>query len=120
MLAFALQAVGTILPALSDGVLPNLLAAELFGGTFVGIVSLTLALAGRHFPASLAKAMARITLGYGVTQIVAPAMTGYVAQATGSYRIALVVTAIMLTAGVLLLQIMTLAEKKRAGLPRAF
>lgn len=70
MLAFALQAIGTILPVLSDSILINLLSAALFGGTFVGIVSLTLTLAGRHFPKNPAKAMARITLGYGVAQIV--------------------------------------------------
>lgn len=81
---------------------------------------LTLALAGRHFPTSPAKAMACITLGHGVAPIVAPAMAGYVVQATGSYLIALAVTAIVLIAGLLLFQIMTLAEKKRAGLPRAF
>ncbi len=60
----------------------DLTSAALFGGTFVGIVSLTLALVGRHFPANPSKAMARITLGYGVAQIAAPAMGGMIARAT--------------------------------------
>ncbi|WP_229228646.1 YbfB/YjiJ family MFS transporter [Comamonas thiooxydans] len=61
----------------------NLVSALLFGGTFAGIVSLMLAIVGRRFPANPAnpanpaKAMARMTLSYGVAQIGAPAMVSY-------------------------------------------
>jgi MFS family permease len=75
----------------------------LYGGTFVGIVSLTLSIIGRCFPANPAKAMARLTLSYGVAQIVAPAMAGYIATATGSYRGALFVAAWVMAAGMLFL-----------------
>ena len=54
-----LQTVSIALPAASEGALLNLLSAALYGGTFVGIVSLTLSIIGRHFPANPAKAMAR-------------------------------------------------------------
>ena len=112
MLAYALQALSALLPLLSDGVALNLASAALFGGTFVGIVSLTLALVGRHFPANPSKAMARITLGYGVAQIAAPAMGGMIARATGSYADALAVTTVILAAGVVLLQLLILEECK--------
>jgi predicted MFS family arabinose efflux permease len=102
-LAFVLQIVSIVLPAVSDGAAANLLSAVLYGSTFVGIVSLTLSLVGRSYPANPAKAMARLTLSYGVAQIVAPAMAGYIAAATGSYRGALVVAAWAMAAGVLLL-----------------
>ena len=42
-----------------------------FGATFIGIVSLTLALVGRRSPANPGKAMARLTLSYGAAQIIA-------------------------------------------------
>lgn len=103
LLAYGLQIVSILLPALSDGTAANLASAVLYGGTFVGIVSLTLSIIGRCFPANPAKAMARLTLSYGVAQIVAPAMAGYIATATGSYQGALIVAAWVMAAGMLLL-----------------
>lgn len=103
MLAYGLQIVSIVLPALSSGTALNLLSAVLFGATFVGIVSLTLALIGRRSPHNPAKAMARLTLSYGAAQIIAPAMTGYLVTATGNYRGALWITAAVMTLGVGLL-----------------
>lgn len=103
LLAYGLQIVSILLPALSEGTTANLASAVLYGGTFVGIVSLTLSIIGRCFPANPAKAMARLTLSYGVAQIVAPAMAGYIATATGSYQGALIVAAWVMAAGMLLL-----------------
>ncbi len=106
LLAFALQTVSIVLPALTANVALNLLGAVLYGGTFVGIVSLTLTLIGRRFPANPAKAMARLTLSYGVSQMVAPAMAGYIAASTGSYRGALALTAVVMLLGMVLLGVM--------------
>ena len=99
LLAYGLQTVSIALPAASEDALLNLLSAALYGGTFVGIVSLTLSIIGRHFPANPAKAMARMTLSYGVAQIVAPALAGYIATVTGSYRGALWLAAAVMLAG---------------------
>lgn len=103
LLGYGLQIVSILLPAVSGDPFLNLLSAVLYGGTFVGIVSLTLSLIGRCFPENPAKAMARLTLSYGVAQIAAPAMAGYIAAATGSYRGALVVAAGVMAAGMGLL-----------------
>lgn len=103
LLGYGLQTVSIVLPAVSDNPAAHLASAMLYGGTFVGIVSLTLSIIGRCFPANPAKAMARLTLSYGVAQIVAPAMAGYIAAATGSYRDALLVAAWAMGAGMLLL-----------------
>lgn len=103
LVAFALQTVSIVIPVMSAGVALNLFSAVLYGGTFVGIVSLTLTLIGRRFPHNPAKAMARLTLSYGVAQVVAPAMAGSIAQATGSFHGALLVTAAVMTAGMGLL-----------------
>ncbi len=69
---------------------------------------------GRCFPANPAKAMARMTLSYGVAQIIAPAMAGYIATASGSYHGALVVTALVMGCGVMALQALTHEEKRAA------
>ena len=110
MLAYGLQIVSVALPVITDSVSLNVTSAILYGSTFVGIVSLTLSLIGRHFPNNPAKAMARLTLSYGVAQIIAPAMAGYIANATGSYHGALVITAIILMAGMVLLSYLNKLE----------
>ncbi|UAW97400.1 YbfB/YjiJ family MFS transporter [Halopseudomonas nanhaiensis] len=103
LLAYALQIVSIVLPVLSDATASNLLAAVLFGNTFVGIVSLTLSIIGRRFPANPAKAMARLTISYGIAQIIAPAIAGYIATATGRYDGALWMAAVAMCIGMLLL-----------------
>ena len=112
MLAYALHAVGIAIPVLSEAPVLNLVSALLFGGTFAGIVSLTLAIVGRRFPANPAKAMARMTLSYGVAQIGAPAMAGYIATATGNYHDALIVTLVVLGIGLVLLSSLAKEEAR--------
>ena len=60
----------------------------LFGGTVIGVVSLTLSIIGRLYPSNPAKAMARLTLSYGAAQIVGPIAAAYALQG-GDYRRAL-------------------------------
>lgn len=103
LLAFGLQLLSVLLPALSDGLAVALAGALLYGATFIGIVSLTLALVGRRSPGNPGKAMARLTLSYGLAQVCAPALAGGMAQASGSYRAALWLTALVLTMGMGLL-----------------
>ncbi|MDQ3058955.1 MAG: YbfB/YjiJ family MFS transporter [Pseudomonadota bacterium] len=114
MMAYGLQTVSIVLPVMTDSAALNVIGAILFGATFVGIVSLTLTLIGRHFPANPAKAMARMTLSYGVAQIFAPAMAGYIATATGSYHGALIVTAVVMGCGMVLLKALMIEEKRNA------
>lgn len=103
LLAFGLQTLSVILPALSGSLAAALLGAVGYGATFIGIVSLTLALVGRRSPANPGKAMARLTLSYGAAQIIAPAVAGAMAQASGSFRGALWLTAGVMAAGMAVL-----------------
>jgi MFS family permease len=98
LLAFGLQTVSVILPALSGSLAAALGGALGYGATFIGIVSLTLALVGRRAPHNPGKAMARLTLSYGAAQVIAPIVAGAMAQATGTFK-----GALWLTAGVMLL-----------------
>lgn len=110
LLGYGLQIVSIVLPAVSGSPVWNLAGALLYGGTVIGVVSLTLTLAGRRFPANPAKAMARLTLSYGAAQIIAPALAGYIATASGSYQGALVVAAAVIGVGMLLLAALQAGE----------
>ena len=103
MLAFALQILAVMLPAASSSLAAALAGAVGYGATFIGIVSLTLALVGRRSPANPGKAMARLTLSYGAAQIIAPAITGAMAQASGHFKGGLWLTAAVMTIGLALL-----------------
>lgn len=103
MLAYALQATSFVLPLLDGRLWAGAASAVLFGLTFAGIVSLTLTVVGRHYPHNPAKAMATLTLSYGVAQIIAPAIAGTLARDSGSYQGALVLAAIMMVIGIVLL-----------------
>jgi MFS family permease len=87
----------------SDSLSAALLSAVGYGATFIGIVSLTLALVGRRSPGNPGKAMARLTLSYGVAQIVAPVVTGWLTQSSGSFDASLWLTAAIMLAGMGLL-----------------
>ena len=114
LLAYALQIVSCALPVVSQQPWAGLVSAMLWGATFVGIVSLTLSIIGRRFPANPAKAMARLTLSYGVAQIIAPVLAGAIATRSGSYLGALVLACWVMLAGMLLLGLL-LAREKAAG-----
>jgi predicted MFS family arabinose efflux permease len=103
--AFTLQIVGIILPMTAPSLEITLLGATLFGGTFIGIVSLVLTMAGRFYPTRPAKMMGKMTISYGIAQIAAPAITGLLAEGDGSYSDGLYLAAIMMILGSLLMLI---------------
>nr|WP_173507057.1 YbfB/YjiJ family MFS transporter [Marinobacterium sp. xm-d-530] len=102
-LAYIIQIVSFILPLVTDHSLASFIAAACWGGTFAGIVSLTLAIVGRAFPYNPAKAMAKLTISFGVAQIVAPIFAGYVADLSGSYLGALIGALVVMIAGMMFL-----------------
>lgn len=94
--ALILQAIGIALPALSPSAPAAVVSAILFGATFVGITTLSLA-TGRHL--RIPSAIAILTAGYGIGQVLGPLI---VAPTLGAgYRTALLVgAALVLLAGV--------------------
>ncbi len=112
-LAFAGQIIAIVTPAVSANALAAVCSSALYGGTFIGIVSLTLTVIGKLYPANPAKAMARLTLSYGVAQIIAPAITGYIAESTGSYQGGLLMAAAVMLAGMGLLWKLVRSDEKR-------
>lgn len=117
ILAALLQIVGIALP-LAGGLLPTLIGALLFGGTFVGMVSLVLTMAGRYYPTRPAKMMGKMTLSYGTAQILGPAVTGWLAAGRGGdYAAGLWLAAAVMAVGTLLLVILKLVQQRDAAAP---
>ena len=108
--AALLQIIGILMPVLWGGIFSATFGALLFGGTFIGMVSLVLSMAGRYYPTRPAKMMGKMTLAYGAAQILAPALTGWLATITGSYNIGLYLAAGAMLMGTLLLLLLKLVE----------
>jgi MFS family permease len=111
-LASFLQIGGIILPALDNSLTASLVGAVLFGATMVGIVSLALTMAGRFYPTTPAKMMGKMTLAYGVAQVIAPALVGQLARHFGGYMIGLSVAAALMTLGAALAVLLYFIESR--------
>jgi len=86
--ALVLQAVGIALPVVVPGVAAALISAALFGGTFLGVANLALAI-GTEL--QVPRAVAILTTGYSVGQIIGPLAVGPFLQ--NGYHQALLVSA---------------------------
>ena len=116
ILAALLQVAGILLP-LAGGLAAALAGAMLFGGTFIGMVSLVLTMAGRYYPTRPAKMMGKMTLSYGAAQILAPAITGWLAAGrAGDYAIGLYLAAAVMLLGSALLFALKAVERRGARL----
>jgi predicted MFS family arabinose efflux permease len=113
--ACVLQGVSSLIPVLSASLWAAIAGAVLFGLTFIGVVSLMLALVGKRNSARASQAMARLTLSYGVAQIVAPALVGMVAERTGNYDAGLWLAALAMFASAAVLAFYGGAERRAAG-----
>lgn len=111
LIAYLIQILGIILPALTDSAAAVIISAVLFGGTFTGIVSLVLTMAGRFYPTKPAKLMGKMTLTYGVAQIIAPAITGNLAERLGDYNLGLWIAAAMVLLGAIISTVLMLTER---------
>jgi predicted MFS family arabinose efflux permease len=114
VLAGGLQVVGIALPVLWAGLASTMIGAVLFGSTVVGIVSLVLTMAGSFYPTQPAKMMGKMTLSYGVAQIVGPAATGWLAARYAGYVVGLYLSAVVMLLGTALLVLLKLVERRDA------
>ncbi len=103
LIAFVIQIAGILLPVVYPTAAATIAGAALFGATFIGIVSLVLTIAGRYYPTRPAKMMGKMTITYGIAQIIGPAITGVLAEQSGSYADGLYMAAGMLLLGTLIM-----------------
>jgi MFS family permease len=116
LMAYIVQIASILLPVFMPSAAVTLLGAFLFGATFIGIVSLVLSIAGRYYPTRPAKMMGKMTIAYGIAQIIGPAITGMLAEQSGSYADGLYMAATMMIIGTLImLRLRVLDLRIRAG-----
>lgn len=113
VLAYTLHLCACALPLLSAEPGWHLLGALLFGGSFIGNVSLMLTLAGQRFANNASAAMGKLTLSYGLAQILAPLLAGFLVQWSGNFRIMLLLSCLLLLVGMLVL--LALAWRQAKG-----
>lgn len=110
--AHLLQAIGIALPLVSTALLPSLVAATLFGGTFVGITLLVVAYGRKVAPRATALAIGLMTAAFGLGQIIGPLIAGFLAERSGSFDSSLMLSsaAVVVGAALLLLIVKTPGE----------
>ena len=110
-IAFAINIIGIVIPAFNHSLTGVLISGFFFGATFIGIVSLMLTMVGKFYPTKPAKPMGRLTLSYGVAQIVAPAISGVVAETTGNYTMPLIMASVIMGIGMISLGILQFKDR---------
>jgi len=113
-LAFVLQAFGVLIPTFSTNVFLNLFGAFLYGSTFIGHVTLFLALGGKLAGKNPVILMGALTAIYSLGQIFAPLyaveLTNYY---NGDFTVALYVTAFIVTIGGILIFVANMINDKK-------
>ena len=114
ILASLVQIAGILLPVWPGTLAGAVVGAVLFGGSFVGIVSLVLTMAGRYYPTRPARLMGRLTVAYGAAQILAPAVTAQLAAHSGRYVYGLYLAAAAMGLATALLVVLRTTERTPA------
>jgi MFS family permease len=111
VIALAVQAAGVALPAINGSIPVVLVSSLIFGGTFLGIVGLTLS-AGRIM-APNGNTAPFLTVFFSVGQIVSPWLGGFIAYKSGSFELPLIASSAMLALGALLAAVSGYFYKRR-------
>lgn len=97
------QAAGVALPALSDHPAAVLAGALMYGGTFLGIVGMSLAFGRTINPAGAARMMGLLTAVFGIGQIIGPVLAAWLARNGGWSPALLMASGVVLLGAPLLL-----------------
>ena len=112
-IAYGINIVGIIIPVFDSSLGGVVFSGVLFGATFIGIVSLMLTMVGKFFPTKPAKPMGKLTLSYGAAQIIAPAVSGSLAEASGNYNTPLMMAAVMMAIGMGLIVVLYVMKQQK-------
>jgi predicted MFS family arabinose efflux permease len=113
IVALILQAFGVILPVWLPNIIGVTLGSILFGGTFMGISMLSIAMARLMKPSSGSQAIAMMTGFYGIGQILGPLGAGYVLKVSHSYSLSLILATLVLVLAVLKLITGTIISNRK-------
>lgn len=115
ILALFIQALGIILPSLTDDLYLNILSGISYGSTMVGLTALFMNYGGELFPHNPTFIMGALTSSYGIGQIIAPLYCIYFFKLYGSYNIALFVTSACVLMGMFLLLVIKYLKQKETN-----
>ncbi|MGE4319010.1 MAG: YbfB/YjiJ family MFS transporter [Deferribacterales bacterium] len=101
--AYVVLGISCILPAVSKNPAAVMLAAALYGATFLGIVSLTVAFSRKLAGSHTTFAVGLVTTAFGIGQMLGPVAAGYSAQITGSFSGALMISAVFCAVSIAIL-----------------
>lgn len=108
IIAFAVQTFAIAAPVISDGVFITMLGAVGYGGTFLGIVSMTLAYGRSISPGGTTTAL--LTVFFSIGQMAGPVIAGYMADMTGSFKLPVLTASMAAAAGGVLIYIVKRGE----------
>ncbi len=91
--AYALQAAGILVSIHADTVFEVVFAAISFGGTFLGIVAMTLAEGNQRMRGEGGRAAAFLTASFGVGQVLGPVLAGILADLQQGFALPLMLAA---------------------------
>ena len=91
--AYALQAAGILVSTHADTVFEVVFAAISFGGTFLGIVAMTLAEGYQRMRGEGGRAAAFLTASFGVGQVLGPVLAGILADLQQGFALPLMLAA---------------------------
>jgi len=99
-LAYVMQLTGILLPAVTNSPFAAVLSAVFFGGTFMAITALILAV-GRQ--SARGQGFAVLTAGFGLGQILGPLVAGYLGTGRAGYNAALLIAGAVVAIGLIFL-----------------
>ncbi|MCB4203494.1 YbfB/YjiJ family MFS transporter [Deferribacterales bacterium Es71-Z0220] len=110
--AFLIQSVAIILPLMIPNTFGYIISAIGFGGTFLGIVAMTLSYGREISPQASNKVIGDLTILFGIGQIISPVIAGYLADIYGNFNISIIIAFFsVILAAIILLPM----EKFRSG-----
>ncbi|MBE0598558.1 MAG: YbfB/YjiJ family MFS transporter, partial [Desulfuromonadales bacterium] len=102
-LAYGVQAAGIVLPVVWPSLIGIYSGAIFFGGTFMGIVTLTIGWGRTLLPQQSGWVIGLLTTAFGAGQILGPGAAGWLAERLDGFAIPLIAAALVVAAGGLLI-----------------
>ncbi len=99
LIAYAFQSVGIFVSMYADSIIEVLFVAVSFGGTFLGIVAMTLAEGNLRLPNDGRRAAAVLTASFGIGQMLGPVLAGILADIQQGFFLPLMLAGICVFIG---------------------
>ena len=97
--AYALQATGILVSVWADSIVEVVFVSITFGGTFLGIVAMTLAEGNQRMRGEGGRAAAFLTASFGVGQVLGPVLAGMLADLQQGFALPLMLAAACVALG---------------------